>query len=310
MSSAAPHKPVLIDDITRICAPVSGVWLDGTFGAGGYSRAMLEAGASRIIGLDRDPLAHQMASSWLGEYEGHIELHQDEFSQMNRYVEPESLDGIMLDIGVSSMQLDQAERGFSFMRNGPLDMRMSSEGRSAADLVNQLDEGDLADILYQYGEERKSRRIARAIVIAREQAPLSTTLELSEIIEKALPRKKANDPHPATRSFQALRIAVNGELDELEKALRAAPDLLKTGGYLVVVSFHSLEDRMVKNFFAEKSGKSQSVNRYQPVPANQPSPELRVITKKPVTASKLELLDNPRARSAKLRIAQKLEVAA
>ena len=301
---SAPHKPVLIDDIIRITPP-SGIWLDGTFGAGGYSKALIGAGAKQVIAIDRDPLAHEMARDWLQDYSGQIALHQANFSQLDEVVEPESLDGVVLDIGVSSMQLDMAERGFSFMQDGPLDMRMSQTGPTAADLCNSLSDNEIADILYLYGEERASRRIARAIVAAR---PLSRTLELAQICEKALPRKKPHDPHPATRTFQALRIAVNGELDELKMALEKSIDALKPGGFLVVVTFHSLEDRIVKHFFADQSGKGQAVNRYQPTPIDQAPAKLKIITRKPVMASESELADNPRARSAKLRIAQKLEI--
>ncbi len=299
----APHKPVLIDDIIRLSAPVSGVWLDGTFGAGGYSKAILEAGASKIIGIDRDPLAHEMAANWLPEFGDQIDLHLTSFSKMDHVADAASLDGVVLDIGVSSMQLDIAKRGFSFMRDGPLDMRMSQEGPTAADLCNTLDEEELANILYVYGEERASRRIARNIVKAR---PLSTTLELAKICESSLPRKKPHDPHPATRSFQALRIAVNAELDELKAALKASVDLLKPGGLLVIVSFHSLEDRIVKQFFVEESGKGGSVNRYSPMPTDTVDARLKIMTKKPVTASDDEVQSNARARSAKLRIARKV----
>ncbi len=305
-----PHKPVLIDEILRICHPIQGRWLDGTFGAGGYSRALIEAGAKEIIGIDRDPMAHEMASQWLADYGGKIELRQARFSEMNQFAEPLSLAGIVLDIGVSSMQLDIAERGFSFMKDGPLDMRMAQEGPSAADLVNSLEEGEIADILYQFGEERQSRRIARAIVVARKAAPLRRTSELASLVEAVLPRKKPHQPHPATRSFQALRIAVNQEFDELQQALLASIDLLKPAGFLVVVSFHSLEDRIVKQFMAQAAGKNQGFNRYQPVPENLQAPEIELVTKKPVIASEAELTANPRARSAKLRVAQKVGVAA
>lgn len=310
MNESAPHKPVLIDEIVDICAPIQGVWLDGTFGAGGYSKALLKAGASQIIGIDRDPLAHEMASEWIGDYGGKIQLHHAPFSDMSQFADPLSLDGVVLDIGVSSMQIDQAERGFSFMKDGPLDMRMSQAGRSAADIVNETEERELANLIYQFGEERQSRRIAHAIVEARKSAPLIRTKELADICEAILPRKKPYEPHPATRTFQALRIAVNGEFDELKAALEAAVDLLAPNGFLVVVSFHSLEDRIVKQFFAQEAGKNQSVSRYQPLPTDLAEPKLKIVTKKPVTASDEELEQNPRARSAKLRVAQKLEVAA
>ena len=306
MENQDPHKPVLIDSIIELASPIAGVWLDGTFGAGGYSKAILEAGADQIIGIDRDPLAHEMAAKWLPEYHGKIELNLTTFAKMDHIAEANSLDGIVLDIGVSSMQLDIAERGFSFMRDGPLDMRMSQHGSTAADLCNSLGEEELADILYVYGEERASRRIARAIVAARKISPLTRTHELAAICQKCLPSKKPHDPHPATRSFQALRIAVNGELDELKTALEKSVLLLKPGGLIVIVSFHSLEDRIVKQFFAEKSGKNERVNRYLPEPSDVTEATLKILTKKPVTADKDEQEMNPRSRSAKLRIAQKV----
>ncbi|HLQ17797.1 MAG TPA: 16S rRNA (cytosine(1402)-N(4))-methyltransferase RsmH, partial [Tabrizicola sp.] len=205
-----PHIPVLIDAIVRECSPVSGVWLDGTLGAGGYTRELLKAGAERVIGVDRDPLALQMAADWTAPYGDRVRLVAGTFSDLDDLA-GEPLDGVVLDLGVSSMQLDQAERGFSFMKDGPLDMRMSQSGPSAADLVNTADEGVLADILYHYGEERASRRIAHAIVAQRTVEPILTTARLAEIVAKCLPRPKPGQSHPATRSFQAIRIAVNRE---------------------------------------------------------------------------------------------------
>ena len=202
----APHIPVLLRPLLAAVAPVRGVWLDGTFGAGGYSRALLEAGAEKVIGVDRDPLAFEMAASWAGNWGARLELVQGVFSRLDDY--GQDLDGVVLDIGVSSMQIDQAERGFSFMKDGPLDRRMSQEGRSAADIVNTADEDELADILFHYGEERASRRIARAIARARAEAPITSTLRLAELVEGCLPRAKPGQSHPATRSFQALRIEI------------------------------------------------------------------------------------------------------
>ena len=246
MSAAAdqtPHIPVLIRPLIAAVGPVTGVWLDGTFGNGGYTRALLAAGADKVIAVDRDPLAFQMAAGWVADYGDRIVMQEGVFSQLDTYAQ--DLDGVVLDLGVSSMQLDLAERGFSFMRDGPLDMRMSQSGLSAADLCNDADEAELADIIYLYGEERASRRIAKAIVAAR---PLTTTGQLAKIVESCLPRAKPNQSHPATRTFQALRIAVNNEYGELAMGLMAAERALKPGGQLAVVTFHSVEDRMAKRF--------------------------------------------------------------
>lgn len=295
-----PHIPVLLAPLLRAVAPVSGVWLDGTFGAGGYTRGLLEAGADKVIGVDRDPMVFEMAAPWLGDYGDRIELVHGTFSDMDRY--GSDLDGVVLDLGVSSMQLDLAERGFSFMKDGPLDMRMSQDGPSAADLVNTSDEGDLADILYLYGEERASRRIARAIVQARATAPFETTLQLAEVVEKCLPRSKPGQAHPATRSFQAIRIAVNDEYGQLAEGLAAAERALKPGGQLAVVTFHSIEDRMVKRFLQARSGGAGRSNRYAPETVEE-KPQFTVKTRKAIGPDPEELEVNPRARSAKLRTA-------
>ncbi len=248
----APHIPVLLRPLLAAVAPVSGVWLDGTFGAGGYARGLLEAGADRVIGVDRDPLALEMAKPWAADYGDRLRLVAGEFAGLDEHAGG-PLDGVVLDLGVSSMQLDMAERGFSFQKDGPLDMRMSQSGESAADLVNEASEEVLADILYHYGEERASRRIARAILAARALEPITTTLRLAEIVAKCLPRPKPGQSHPATRSFQAIRIAVNTEFDQLVEGLAAAERALKPGGRLAVVTFHSLEDRIVKQFIARHS---------------------------------------------------------
>lgn len=297
MSAGGPHIPVLIDAILKACAPIEGVWLDGTFGAGGYTRAFLEAGADRVIAVDRDPLAFEMAAPWAASYGDRLVMQPGVFSQMDRYAQ--GLDGVVLDLGVSSMQLDLAERGFSFMRDGPLDMRMSQDGASAADLVNTAEEEDLADILYHYGEERASRRIARAIIAAR---PVTTTLQLASIVEKCLPRPKPGQSHPATRSFQALRIAVNNEYGELYQGLMAAERALAPGGKLAVVTFHSVEDRMVKRFLTARSGKAANANRYAPETVTEPA-QFEVKSRKAISADAAELAANPRSRSAKLRVA-------
>ncbi len=309
MGSAAadtPHVPVLIAPLIEACAPIKGVWLDGTFGAGGYARALLDAGAGRLIGVDRDPLALSMAQTWAGAYGERLHLVEGVFSRLDDLAG--DLDGVVLDLGVSSMQLDQAERGFSFMRDGPLDMRMSQQGRSAADLVNGADEADLADILYLYGEERASRRIARAILHARRHAKIDSTLQLAGIIEKCLPRAKPGQAHPATRSFQALRIAVNDEYGELLGGLEAAERALGPGGQLAIVTFHSIEDRMVKRFFQARSGGGGRGSRHAPETRAE-APQFTVKTRKPVSPDATELAMNPRARSAKLRVAIRTDAA-
>lgn len=299
---ADPHIPVLIDPILKLAAPVAGHWIDGTFGAGGYSRRLLDAGATRVTGIDRDPMAHEMAADWIADHAG-ISLVQDTFSNLDAYG---PADGVVLDIGVSSMQLDIAERGFSFLRDGPLDMRMGQDGPTAADLVNGATDVELADILYHYGEERASRRIARAILRDR---PFTGTLALADTIAGCLPRPKPGQPHAATRSFQALRIAVNDEMGELIRGLEAAERALTPGGVLAVVTFHSLEDRVVKRFLQARAGKAARTNRYAPAP-EAPAEPFALLTRKAVTADPDELAANPRARSAKLRMARRTEAEA
>ena len=303
-----PHVPVLIDAILRDCAPVSGVWLDGTLGAGGYTRELLRAGAERVIGVDRDPLALRMAEGWAAPYGDRVRLVAGTFSDLDDLA-GEALDGVVLDLGVSSMQLDQPERGFSFMKDGPLDMRMSQSGETAADLVNGADEGVLADILYHYGEERASRRIAHAIVAARQLEPIQTTAKLAEIVAKCLPRPKPGQSHPATRSFQAIRIAVNTEFQELAAGLNAAERALKPGGLLAVVTFHSLEDRIVKRFFQLASGHEANANRYAPAKADTEA-RFEMVTRKAVAPDEAEVARNPRARSAKLRVGRRTQAPA
>ena len=295
--AAAPHIPVLIGPLIAAVSPVSGVWLDGTFGNGGYTRELLSAGAGKVIGVDRDPLAFEMAADWVNGYGDQIETVAGVFSRLDEY--GADLDGVVLDLGVSSMQLDIAERGFSFMRDGPLDMRMSQSGTSAADLCNDADESELADIIYLYGEERASRRIAKAIVAAR---PVTTTGQLAKIVEGCLPRPKPNQSHPATRTFQALRIAVNNEYGELADGLMAAERALKPGGQLAVVTFHSVEDRMVKRFLQARSGNTANANRYAPE-VEQVTPAWRIEKRKAIGPDATELDENPRSRSAKLRVA-------
>jgi len=308
----APHIPVLLAPILERVAPVRGVWVDGTFGAGGYARGLLEAGAARVIGVDRDPDALGRAEDWAGEFGDRLVLREGRFGELDRIAAAAgapALDGVVLDIGVSSMQLDQAARGFSFLRDGPLDMRMSGAGASAADLVNRLPEARLADILFQLGEERASRRIARAIVADRRAAPFERTLQLSGLIERLLPRPKPGQPHAATRSFQALRIAVNDELGELARGLVAAEAALGPGGWLAVVTFHSLEDRIVKRFLALRSGAAPRASRHAPEAAAEAA-RFALVTRKAVLPDAAEVAVNPRARSAKLRIARRLEAPA
>lgn len=303
--SDTPHIPVLISSIIDACAPIAGHWIDGTFGAGGYARALLDAGADRVTGIDRDPLALEMAEGIKAEFGDRLTLVQGTFSQLDEVVD-DSVDGVVLDLGVSSMQLDLDERGFSFLRDGPLDMRMSQDGPSAADIVADASEAQLADILFHYGEERAARRIARAIVRARGDAPIDTTAALAAVIEKCLPRPKPGQSHPATRSFQALRIAVNDEFGELAAGLEAAERVLKPGGWLAVVSFHSLEDRVVKRFFQSRAGKTGG-SRHAPVVAEAAT---FVSRNKGITPGKEELARNPRARSATLRVGRRTDAPA
>ncbi len=305
MSDADPHIPVLLQPLLKACAPISGVWLDGTFGNGGYTRGLLDAGAGRVIGVDRDPVVFEMAQAWAGDYGDRLDLRQGQFSTLDDLADV-PLDGITLDLGVSSMQIDTAERGFSFQKDGPLDMRMGQDGPTAADIVNSADEAHIANILYLYGEERASRRIARAIVAAR---PVTTTLQLAEIVMKCLPRQKFGQSHPATRSFQALRIAVNDEYGELYQALAASERALKPGGLLAVVTFHSVEDRMVKRFMQLRSGGGGNANRYAPL-EKQDDPVFSLPSKKPISADEDEVALNPRSRSARLRVARRTEAAA
>jgi 16S rRNA (cytosine1402-N4)-methyltransferase len=306
----ARHIPVLGRQTLECLDPnADKVIVDGTFGAGGHTRAMLAAGA-RVIGIDRDQSAIAGGFDLVEEAAGRLTLVQDRFSNLDSVVRNlgyEAVDGILLDLGVSSMQLDQAERGFSFRNDGPLDMRMGAEGPSAADVVNAASERDLASIIYTLGEERFSRQIARAIVKARDAAPIATTRALADIVAGVV-RSHPGEIHPATRTFQALRIFVNDELGELVTALAAAERMLKLGGRLAVISFHSLEDRIVKTFLAERS-RVAGVSRHQPE-ARQIPPSFKVLTRKPLVADDDEVSRNPRARSAKLRAAERTQAPA
>ena len=308
MTEDIPHIPVLLGSILETVAPVTGVWLDGTFGAGGYARGLLEAGARRVIGVDRDPMALAMASVWAGTFGDRLRLVAGTFSDLDRLA-GEPLDGVTLDLGVSSMQLDIAGRGFSFLRDGPLDMRMGQAGLSAEDLVNGASEGLLADILYHYGEERAARRIARAILAERARARIDTTLRLARIVEGCLPRRKPGQSHPATRSFQAIRIAVNDEFGQLAQGLAAAERALVPGGRLAVVTFHSSEDRIVKRFLALRASHGGGGSRHAPE-AEAQEPGFVLTPKKAITPDEAEIAANPRARSARLRVATRTEAPA
>lgn len=307
----APHIPVLgRAALDFLQVKDGGVYIDGTFGAGGYTRALLAAANCQVIAIDRDPGAIAAGAQLAAEAPGRLTLVQNRFSELDHIARAhgrDSIDGVVLDLGVSSMQLDQAERGFSFRRDGPLDMRMSGEGPSAADIVKAGSERDLADIIYILGEERHSRGVARAIVRARESAPIATTAALADIVASVV-RSKPGDIHPATRTFQALRIFVNDELAELAAALVSAERILIAGGRLVVVSFHSLEDRIVKTFLAERAA-TRGGSRHAPE-VKRAAPSFRPLTRRPVTAGEEEVARNPRARSAKLRAAERAEAPA
>jgi 16S rRNA (cytosine1402-N4)-methyltransferase len=305
-ASPAPHIPVLAEEVVHALAVAPGeTHVDGTFGAGGYTKAILEKGAARVIAFDRDSEAIQAGESLVASSGERLTLVPERFSRMRQALTArgvEQVDGVTLDIGVSSMQLDRPERGFSFQGDGPLDMRMGKDGPSAADFVNQADEAEIADILFHYGEEPKSRRVARAIVAAR---PLARTGELASVVRKALGHHPGLKKDPATRTFQAIRIHVNEELHELEGGLAAAEQVLRPGGRLAVVTFHSLEDRIVKRFLKSRSGSQTGGSRHRPA-ANEtgPAPTFEAVGR-PVRASEAEVKANPRARSATLRAARR-----
>ena len=303
--ATAPHVPVLLDEVVAALAVQQGeTHVDGTFGAGGYTRAMLSEGA-RVFAFDRDPDAIAAGQQLAALSGGRLTLVPERFSRMRQALRDhgvEEVDGVTLDVGVSSMQLDRPERGFSFQSDGPLDMRMSQEGRTAADFVNHADEQEIADVIYEYGEEPQSRRIARAIVAAR---PVERTGQLAEIVRKAVGIKPGAKKDPATRTFQALRIHLNEELRELEDGLDAAEQVLKPGGRLAVVTFHSLEDRVVKRFMKERSGSMPAGSRHLPARRDdRPAPTFDAVAR-PVRAGEAEVRVNPRARSATLRVARR-----
>lgn len=303
MTAYDRHIPVLRDEVLAALAPQRGeTHIDGTFGAGGYTRAILSTGA-QVIAIDRDPDAIRDGAALVAEAEGHLQLVPGRFSDLDQIADDcghAQVDGVTLDIGVSSMQLDQAERGFAFSVDGPLDMRMQQSGETAAEWLNRAEEAEIADVLYHYGEERQSRRVARAIVAAR---PLTRTGELASVIRRALGHKPHMPKDPATRSFQAIRIAVNDELGELERGLEAAERVLAPGGRIAIVSFHSLEDRIVKRFLKQRSGGDAQGSRH--LPATQPSASRATFTavSKAIRPGDAETTRNPRARSATLRAA-------
>jgi 16S rRNA (cytosine1402-N4)-methyltransferase len=287
-----------------------GVYLDGTFGSGGHTRAILEAANCQVIALDRDQTAVALGAGLVAATRGRLVLVEERFSHLDRATQRlgfDALDGVLLDLGVSSMQLDEAERGFSFRRDGPLDMRMGGSRQRAADIVNQWPEGELARVFAAFGEERRAGAVARAIVQARAEQPITRTSELADIIRRVV-RARPDEIDPATRSFQALRLLVNEELEEVAKALLAAERILKPGGRLAVISFHSLEDRIVKTFLTAR-GRAASPSRHQP-DVEKSAPSFRLISKKPVTPSAEEVDENPRARSAKLRVAERTDAPA
>lgn len=305
---SARHIPVLLHEVIAALGPGPGMTIvDGTFGAGGYSRAILEAGAS-VVAIDRDPSAIRAGEAIVAASGGRLTLVQDRFSRLDQIVGEASADGVVLDIGVSSMQLDEAERGFSFRQDGPLDMRMGDEGATAADIVNSAKPGDLARIFGLLGEERHAGRIARMIERRRTERPFLRTKDLADAIEALLGRRPGDPIHPATRAFQGLRIFVNDELGELARALFSAERALKPGGRLVVVTFHSLEDRIVKRFLAARSAGARG-SRHMPEAASGPG-TFRPLTKGVVQPSDEEVEANPRARSAKLRAAVRTDAPA
>ncbi len=304
----APHVPVLLDEVIDALAIAPGeAHVDATFGAGGYTRAML-AGGAQVIAFDRDPDAIAGGATLVAESAGALRLIHAVFSAIEAELEQRDavpVDGVVMDIGVSSMQLDQPARGFSFQADGPLDMRMSQSGTSAADFLNDADEEEIADILYQFGEEPRARRVARAIVAAR---PLATTTELANVVRRALGYRPHDKKDPSTRTFQAIRIHLNRELDELADGLAAAERVLKPGGRLAVVTFHSLEDRLVKRFFRERSGGTPGGSRHLPQVAAKAAPSFEAVGRA-VRASEDEIARNPRARSATLRVARRTDAA-
>ena len=306
MANYENHYPVMLPEVISSLSPTDGeVYVDGTFGAGGYSSKILDTADCKVFGLDRDDNVIQESKELVSSYKGRLKLLNGRFSEMAELLSEEGIskvDGIVLDLGVSSMQIDRAERGFSLKQDGPLDMRMSSEGQTAANFLNSANEDEIANAIYKYGEERKSRQIAHRIV---ENRPLSTTKQLADIVHSVVKKKPKDTGDTATRTFQGIRIYINEELKELEDVLETAKELLNPGGRLVVVTFHSLEDRIVKHFFKEASGDVPNANRYMP-DIEKPESFFKIIKRKAIAPSEQELEENYRSRSAKLRYGVKL----
>lgn len=307
------HLPVLLEEVVEGLSPQAGdTIVDGTFGGGGYARAILAAASCTVIAIDRDETAIARARDVFADEPRLVPL-QGCFGDMARLLPAagyEAVQGITLDLGVSSFQLDEAPRGFSFMRDGPLDMRMGQSGVSAADVVNQMEPRDIANILFRLGEERQSRRIAHAIAERRVKAPFTTTLDLADVIEVAMGGRRGARTHPATRSFQAIRMFVNDEMGELARALAACEQMLAPGGRLAIVTFHSLEDRMVKQFLKERAGQAGGGSRYMPQVEEGPAPSFSLTVRKAIEPGEAELTANPRARSSKLRLAVRTDAPA
>ena len=307
-SESGSHIPVLLDAVLAALMPRDkATFVDGTFGGGGYSAALLAAARCRVLGIDRDPDAIRRGATLIARYPERLQLIEGRFGDMDRLVRAATdgpIAGVALDVGVSSQQLDNAERGFSFRLDGPLDMRMGRDGTSAADLISGLEEGDLAELIRNLGEERYARRVARAIVAARRRTPIRRTGELADIVRAAIPSREPG-LDPATRTFQALRIAVNDELGELDRGLAAAERLLMPGGRLAVVAFHSLEDARVKTFLRRRSGATAGSSRHLPPAAGTLPPTFKLLTRRPIRPSADEIARNPRARSARLRAAER-----
>lgn len=314
--SEAPHIPVMLDEVLASLQPVDGgVYVDGTFGAGGYTTGILEAADCTVLAIDQDETALERGQALKDKYGDRLILAHGNFAQAQDLCADAgfaSVDGFVLDLGVSSMQLDEAERGFSFRFDGPLDMRMDQRGggETAADIVNTYDEGELANIIYQYGEERHSRKIARAIVKKRHDAPFTRTLELADLVRSVVPRSPKDKIDPATRTFQGLRIYVNRELDVLRDVLTAAERILHDGGRLVIVSFHSLEDSLVKHFLMERAGRKGGGSRHLPVTDMHQEPTFRLPSTKAIFPTDTESSSNPRSRSARLRVAVRTDAPA
>ncbi len=311
--TAAVHVPVMLDEVLQVLQPQDGrAYVDGTFGAGGYSAALLGAASCNVYAIDRDPQAIARGQELAARYPGKLDLIEGRFGDLQRLLTARGVaevHGVVFDLGTSSPQIDEPARGFSFRFDGPLDMRMGTAGATAADLVNRLPEAELADIIWRYGEERHARRIARAIVKARAAAPIGRTLELAAVVRQVV-RRSPDGIDPATRTFQALRIQVNDEIGELRRGLSAAEHLLAPGGWLAVVSFHSLEDREVKEFLRARSGEAARGSRHRPESAARRAPSFRIVNRRAVRPGEAELRANPRARSARLRAAQRTDAPA